>query len=364
MGKKRSPVDRLYDMVRKKKHAKNARIESLWSPYRDGITFSFIQQFLACRERTRKKYVEGWTSKHFKVPLEFGSIFHVMMEIYFSQKSNMTKAVNAAKKYVAKKEKKLNSQAKNDLYILREMVIVTFKEYIKYWNAEPSFSGKKKQYTDTDIRWLSFEEKFKFSYKLPNGKVIYITGMMDGKFVDPLNTKKIRLLENKTKASISDVDIEAILRKDAQTGLYMFALWKTTRSVPSGVLYNVIRRCGLKPGTASPEHYIDRVGEDIRKRPDHYYKRWNVDITKNDLELFMDRTMNPILMQIVDWWESIKDKPFDPWTTGSKKNELHFERPFGLYAGNVDLASTLEEIILDEDYSNFYQRDVCFPELE
>ena len=34
--------------------------QDLWSPYKEGITQSFLHSFLKCKEQTRLRYLEGW----------------------------------------------------------------------------------------------------------------------------------------------------------------------------------------------------------------------------------------------------------------------------------------------------------------
>ena len=375
MAKKRSTAKRVNSLLKKSSSAKktgNKKIASLWNPYTDGITFSFIQKFFACRERTRLNYVEGWRPKSFKIALEFGNIFHEMKDVFYRNNNfSFERATMAANSYVDKKIKRNNFSGAElvELDQLRALCHTTFFEYVKHWLNNPSFSQKSKSFTDDKIQWVHLERKFKFPFKLSNGRSIFLTGKIDGELLDPtVRSKTYRILENKTKQKIEEFDVEQALKKDCQTMIYTLANQHEYGKCPSGVLYNVIRRTSLKPRVKdSYSDFCERIGSDIRSRPDFYFMRWRVDITQEDVDIFVQRTLDPMLCQITDWWESIKDNPFNPWTEKGvpKKNALHYERPYGMYENNQrDPANDYAEIVEKGDYSRYEQRDVCFPELQ
>ena len=369
--KKKNPIDILMNQIIKKKRQGNQLTESLWNPYTDGVTYSLLSKFTACRERTRLSYVEGWTSKNFNVPLEFGNIFHLLKEWKYSGKS-MDETLKIANSYIEAKisRRGLTATAINELQCLKELVVVTFKEYVKFWEKNPTFSSGNKSYCDKDIIFKNIERKFKIPWTLSNNKIITLTGKIDGELIDPVS-KKYRVLENKTKQRIDEVDIETLLKNDMQTTMYLLGNRETYGSMPDGVIYNVVRRTSLKPRKdEDSSSYSKRIGSDIRSRPDFYFMRWKVDISETDLNRFVEKSLDPLLCQLVMWWESIKDNPFDPWRTRSsvrksKKNELHYARPFGMFGGTTfDIANEFKEIVVNEDHSEYEQRKVCFPELE
>ena len=124
MAKKKKntdPVDVLINYVSKKRRKGNQKIESLWDPYRDGITYSLLSKFMGCRERTRLSYVEGWISKNFSVPLEFGNLFHLLKEVRYSGAS-MKASLKSSEKYIQSKIKK------NDLIILTRLIKCNLRE--------------------------------------------------------------------------------------------------------------------------------------------------------------------------------------------------------------------------------------------
>ncbi len=124
------------------------------------------------------------------------------------------------------------------------------------------------------------------------------------------------MFETKTKSSIDDVAIQDGLRADLQTCLYLYSLRREYKREPRSILYNIVRRPQLRP--KKDEHantYKQRVAEDIKARPDWYFRRYEVTVVPGDLELFVETTLDPVLRQLLQWWESIKDNPFDRWAS-------------------------------------------------
>ena len=348
---------------------KSMQITSKWDPYGKGITYSFISKWLGCRERARIAYVEGWRPKGFNVSLEFGNMFHEMKDIKYSNYSKIdssAKAESFIQRYIDNKIKRVDASASeiNDLNYLQALVKITFKEYCKYWgDVSWDYEGK---YTDKDTQWTDMEKVFHEPYSLPSGKIITLTGKRDGDFVHPDLMGGNMIVETKTKARFDEGELTAMLHRDLQTQMYLLSSFLQKKEMPRGVLYNVIRVTSLKPRKAeSASDFAQRVGTDIRSRPDFYFKRWETRITEDDLYEFRRDTLDPILESIVDWWESIKKNPFDPWKLeNGKRNKLHWIRPFGMYAGGGrDLANEYANLIERGDYTQYEQLETCFPEL-
>jgi len=72
--------------------------------------------------------------------------------------------------------------------------------------------------------------------------------------------------------------------------------------------------------------FYARLGDEIKKNPKHYFMRWRVELTDDDISLFLDRTFHPIMESLMDWWESIQTDPFDPWSS-----RHHYQSPWGVH---------------------------------
>ena len=367
--KKPSRLQKLYEKNKGRRKGNNFT-EPLWDLERDGVTFSMLSKFLNCRERFRLSAVEGWTPKGIKVPLEFGSAFHKCMEHVegggrIEQVGKVVSGYQQSR--LRDKSQSFTADDQQDLERVMGMVERTYYLYHDYWASRPTFRSDRRKYCDHHFRYKYQEETFDVIHILSSGRKVRLRGRWDAVLTHPI-TKRLCLQENKTKSTIDEYTIEHGLKKDLQTQFYLWTLYLVEGTYPKHVLYNVIRRAGLRPGAKETvKDFIDRVEADIEKRPDHYFMRWVVDFDISDLESFRKRTLDPILTSIVEWWDSIKHDPFVPWTLeDGSVNPLHFERPFGIYdsmqfgSGKGDYF----EILYHDRYDPFYQRDMPFPELE
>lgn len=325
-----------------------------------------LSKFLVCRERFRLSAVEGWTPKRIKVPLEFGSAFHRCMEhVEGGGRIEHISRVTESYQQSRKKENNLTAEDMQDLERVMGMVEVTYFAYHEYWSTVPTFRGSNKKYFDHHLKYKYQEEAFDVVHILPSGRKVRLRGRWDAVFRHPL-TKKMVLQENKTKERIDEWAIMEGLKKDLQTQLYLWALFLSEGTYPRHVLYNVIRRCGLRPlQRETLAEFMNRVRNDIDKRPEHYFMRWVVDVDIEDLTHFRDRVLNPLLETIVQWWDSIKHNPFDPWTRpDGSPNHLHYEKPFGIYDSAAFGKGEYWDILYLGRFDNYTQRNVPFPELE
>ena len=391
---------------------KGKPVGTLWNPYRDGVTFSLLSSFTSCRERTRLKYVEGYTPVTEDYSLEFGNLFHLMKQVAYTEgngnrspgfRKGLKVAKERANQYIKQKVERYGYtgtelKKMNQLY---QTGIATFHEYWNCWRENPTLiDDNNNEYFDGDFKRIDQEREFRVPYTLnrPGSKqvILQIRGKIDGEIGHPV-TGRVLIEENKTKARIDDLEIVNYLHKDLQTGIYIIANMDRTGELPEGVLYDVIRRSGKNPRKEENlSDFIDRLRADMRANLDYYFMRFVIeDLKQEDVDRFKRIHLDPLLWQLVDWWESIKDNPLDPWITKKKfdleamgvfgkeaakkakrkgrkpkeveeivPNHLHWERPFGLYQGGNDTAYDMAPIILENDTSAFYKRTIPFPELD
>jgi len=131
----------------------------------------------------------------------------------------------------------------------------------------------------------------------------------------------------------------------------------------AGVLYNVVRRPAIRPSKRKMEslrEFAQRLREDVAERPDFYFHRWEVNLEPGDLPEWQCACLDPILRSLVQWWDSIKGHPFEPW-----KSPLHYRRPFGIYDGMASgRRGDFFEHITSGSYAGLVQIATVFPELE
>jgi len=380
------------------------RVDPLWTP-EQGISYSLLTKFMCCRQRFHLSSVQGWKPKGINIALEFGNMFHLMTEAQ-DMGISLDQMPTIVNNYLKPRLEDPNSDEfkLRDLSMMAGVCIVTFQEYVKYWESHYSIEIKKGSTSvdvlENEFNWIAKEQAFKFEYKLPDGTKVNLVGKQDGEFSIKKLAKMGRwLFETKTKGDIDEYGITKGLHKDMQTGLYMTAMQHNNRAIPAGVLYNCIRRTRLKPRVKdTPIMFADRVREDIQKRPEFYFYRWSRLITEKELDEFQRYTLNPALFQVMQWWNSIKGNPMDPFSTpckecggtgqdmsyladtsnkkakdfcpacdgkGNVHNLLHFERPFGAYDGfQHSQRGEFFEIVTDNNFLPFEQKEHAFPELQ
>jgi hypothetical protein len=322
--------------AKKRVRSRNKLKEPFRNLDRDGITYSFLDKFVLCREQARLDYVEGWTGDGIAVPLDFGIAFHECLEWVASGKS-VTQIRQPVTKFYTSRRAKLNREDTKTLQLVMDMVKAVFPLYHDYWKE-----------TDKGIKYVYQEESFKVIHRLPSGKTVPLRGRLDEVFRD--TDGALVLQENKTKGQIDEQGIQASLHMDLQTMLYSYCLWKMTNEAPKRILYNVIRRPQLRQKqTENERDFIRRIQDDVVSRPEHYFMRWKVDIKEQDLEDWTLRTLNPLLETVVRWWESIKHSPFDPWDSPE-----HFINPSGLFTRYG--RSGYFDVLTKGNYHGLYQR--------
>jgi hypothetical protein len=191
-----------------------------------------------------------------------------------------------------------------------------------------------------DVKVVAAECDFRFEHEVdciaphpddgPGAPSKRIIVPIRGRFDAVLETSDgLWIMEDKTK-SVIQPRIQQYLPFDLQTGIYRYAAEKKFGKPVVGVLYNIIRRPGLKQKDGQPDRdFQNRIAADIRDRPDHYFLRYHVHMAGNDNENWVQRCLNPILYQVALWWDEIKANPFDPWSIPNRRH--HYMNPEGLY---------------------------------
>lgn len=274
-----------------------------------GLSQSLMNKFVLCRERFRLRVVEGLTVKDSsKEAMEFGTIYHKALEL------------NAQGKTTSQIFAHLQKKARSKHYDLKlcKLAALMVPYYLKFWKNQ--LKGAK---------YIETEEVFEIPYQVM-GKTIILRGRRDQCYI---KEGLLWLQENKTKSTINEDQIQQTLGYMLQPMLYLLSIRHDNPKIPlGGILYNVIRKPQLKQGKLSDQKYLERVAGDIEKRPEHYFKMFEVQIDDAHLKMWEQRYLYPLLCQIVIWWESIKQNPFDPWIgVDGQPNPHHYLRPFGIY---------------------------------
>lgn len=289
--------------------------------------------------------LQRWTPIYTSPALTFGTIAHdVIAEGYDLWRKEGVCPDNVwARVQINKASQKYKEESQaatlwgakehTDFSLIHAQVQGTLPDYFDYWK-EHDFTKKK--------QWAQVEQRFELRHERTG---IPIRGKMDGVFII---AKELWLLETKTKSQISEANIMDTLGLDLQIAIYVWAL---RRLLPKyrfgGVLYNVIRRTGTHQKVGEPiQVYENRLRMQIRRDPEHFFKRYHIDLEGSDLKAFEDQ-FDEMLNAFSNW---CKDK-MRSWT-------------YGMPCINKYGRCRFVQICHMNNYHPYVQREHISPELE
>lgn len=320
--------------------------EPLWKgPYKEGVSFSLLSDFLVCRERFRLHVIEGFREKEsFDHKLYYGSFFHACEEARHLGKNWKDALRNIHRKMV--------TRYPDDHAEINKWIEICKRQYPHYVTHYTKDMGK--------VKFIP-EKIFMVPYILPSGRVIILRGMIDGIYTKKDGTVVIQ--ENKTKGYIDWPAIESTIFWNLQAMIYFLMsremiaqnLSLTASSKkripypglpekrPTRILYNVIKRplsdhysIKKKKGESVSQFY-DRLEGLIAENPNDYFMRKEIPIHKFQLDAFLRKMLHPILESLCDWWDHISQDPFNPWDIpGQPANKrpvsgIHYQTPWGMF---------------------------------
>jgi len=363
--------------------------EPLWDgPEEDspngGVTQSMIGKFLNCRERFRVRYMLGLQPPDsFNHRLGYGEMWHICEEALAAHRGSGGDSGASWVPPLAEHVKKLMAKyplQREEIDHWCMVCLTQFPIYVDHWS----------KHKDVAERTSIFQEKeFNVPYQLsPGGRVVRLRGKWDA--VDIISKGKnagVYLQENKTKGDINPGQMRRQLSFDLQTMFYLTALnldcgMKGVR----GVIYNVVRRplsggvgtirrgksTKNKPEETKAEFYARLAGimdgsAEESPGPDYFFMRWKVEITKHDVDQFCKTFLNPVLLQLCQWWDWIKTSAVAGAADGERYENnlgLHWRHPFGVYNSLDEGGATdLDEHLVSGSMTGLVRGKTVFPEL-
>ena len=321
-----------------------------YDPERDGVTYSLLTSWKECREKARL-FLNGWASKKNSLGMVFGGLVHGVNQRMYEdvRDGKLTKLPDAD--YIKRvcreveaiwKEENPRADSESMQYLEYSMILLDalMPEYFRYWKK------------DFDLHWSRVEKEFKIpiSIEHPNGRrmATFIRGKIDGSYGRKKGSRPW-LLETKTKSNLGErgeSDIADILPHELQVNIYLLHLWWVGKVLPDGLLYNIIRRPGLRQKKKeSIIKFARRVAEDVRKRPEWYFVRIQMEISKKDLDK-NELELRDMVSDFLLWWNGL---------AGHYKNSNACQNKYGTCA--------MLPICARGDYTGFYKRKTVFREL-
>lgn len=263
-----------------------------WSLEKDGITQSFLNEWLACRQRAVLNYKEGWTSSQVSNALTFGSLFHTCLEQvyeYFSQgiKSkdiileNVISVTLDEHKKAVQEERNWGTEDEENQALNEGYIRILLPEYIKKYEK-----------LDRTRKWTYIEKEFCVEV---DG--IKLRGKMDR--VETNSNGETYIVDTKTKYSI-DPTIQDRLSFDPQVMMYILAYESLEGKLPNGFILDCIQRPRLRKGGAETlDHFMKRVQSDV---DESYFQRINM---RFDRELYENwRREFAFMLHEIKLWNS------------------------------------------------------------
>lgn len=317
------------------------------------MTQSAIRKYEECKEQFALAFIDGLSTKTMKAGLEFGSISHYCIEHQYNYNSPEDCAGVICEEYFAHRGPQLaNSYERDNLRVLCELVKVVFPRYCRYWEDD-----------DKRTEWIVREGQFKVPFSFPDytgeERTINLVGMRDGVFRYP-KSGKLGIFETKNLSRISEDEIRNTLHADFQTLFYATATSIELGEYPSKVNYNVIRRpTNYRKKQETLKQYIEKVKKDIEKRPQFYFMRWDVSLSRKDIDSFVSRNLVPLFADFSQWWDSVKKNPM----RGERNKSIYHRVNYSALSGKYGVSEFFPAIARD-DTTSYRVREEVFPELE
>lgn len=310
--------------------------------YHHGVTQGLLTMWKTCRQMARL-FLQGWSLRSTSMGLVYGTLYHAVLEkAYKDIQAGKLKTIPSQKliqRYLKEVEKlweldhpradKKALEFKEKSLMLAE---VTLPLYFDYWRKD--FKEKK---------WQSVEEQFSFK---PSTPVSFpIRGKIDGSYRSRAGS--LWLFETKCKSMINEENLTDAISIDFQSFLYMWILWKTTKTMPRGFLFNIVRRIGLEQKQKeSIKAFMDRCVKHIENDPEHYFKRFEIITTKAEMLAFESELYGTLL-------------EFEKWYNGEAyhfRNTSQCETKYG--------RCNYLHICAGENFGPYEKRKLIFRELE
>jgi hypothetical protein len=345
----------------KKKIPKKALPYKGWSPLKDGISQSLLQKFIVDTDRAHKHTVLGLRSTDRKEAMEYGSIFHKLIEVgaklgpkYTRDKMVKFMQVWMKKRYPSTESALLARIALVQYHLYREWESKRLKH--KYIEAEPVFNEK---YT---LPALNFNPCQEISIRTKKA-IIPLRGRIDG-VLDIDGGMWIE--ENKTKGRIDISFLQDTIPENIQVMFYAICSQLKYGKPCKGVMYNVIRKPGQRQRkTESDIDFLKRIQGEIEADPNYYFYRLSHSFAPGAVAKWEREELQPLLYTIYLWWRSIEANPTNPWVDlEGNLNPFHGRRSFGVYDPLSEGKGDFFDLIVYGRNKGLTTTTEMFPELQ
>lgn len=259
----------------------------------DGINNSGLALWLSCRHQFYLRYVCGYEFPQYSEPLEFGNVFHWLIEGWLRRE--IVKVHNV--------ERDLRERYHGPWFKALGVPMTPKQKETQetfYAVAAAMFPTYCKKYQDDRTLGGAVERPFEAVVKIKTGIKVPLYGTID--LEQAAGRGRIDIVDHKTSSWINEGEIAAALPLNFQLMFYAFARNLEDGSVTSSICHDVIRRSSAKKTQKESVHsFAARIGKEAAAKPEHFFQRFRVDVGAKKLELFAEWIIKPILRDFAEW---------------------------------------------------------------
>jgi len=316
----------------------------------DGVTQSLLDTFMRCRKASFWT-LNRWQSRRISMPILFGNLFHYASEWYYDRqvKGKKAKLSTAVQIAIERNEEDLlplkNAgpgiwylEAEKELERAEAVLEVLFPAYIDH------YAKKSKR-----IVWEAAEHEFNVPVEFKHPRLgvpvrTRLRGKLDGVFYVK---KNLWINDIKTKSRLEEPYLLDLLTLDLQVSFYVMVAEIKYGTKLAGFQYDMVRRPELRlTQRETLSQYQQRIADDIKKRPVHYFKRPPITLNNEDRARFRGDLIE-LLAEFYDWKEGLVPTYHRTCSCMTRYGPCRF----------LPLCAR-------GDFTQFTQRNKFFPELE
>lgn len=332
-----------------------------WTPMKDGVSQSLLQKFRCDKERFRLHAIEMLREVDRKEAMEYGTIFHKLIELGASLGNKYTrdKLMQLMSKYLktrhtAPESVLLCKVAIAQYHLYREWEAT--REKYKYIDQEPVFCE------NFTLPPVTFHPNEDMMIRIPSGVTIPLRGRID----EVIEKNGMWIQENKTKSRINISQIQDTIHANIQVMFYAVCSELKYGRPCKGVIYNVIRKPGEKQHQKESEKdYVQRIVDRIKEDPNYYFYRLKHEFQPGQVEKWKREELIPLLYDVYLWWRSIEKNPHNPWVDeNGNPNPFHGRKSFGIYDSMSQGKGDFYDYIVYGRKTGLTKVEELFPELQ
>ena len=246
---------------------KDLRIPKYFSLEKVGCTQSLAHCFRQCPLKFLFQ-INRWESKRNQERSAIGNINHYVLALIY--KKNKMVGSSLIWKYIEKaivdEKEKYKFIKLTDLNFFKTVCYCVLSQYVIFY--EKDFKTAKFTNVENEFEQILF--------------FILWRGKIDGEYIIKKD-RSVWLLDHKCKSRINNDNITRSLVLDFQGRLYCRVRSEQLKKKVSGFIHNIIRtpQMRLRKNDTLTD-FQNRLTDDIKKRPEYYFMRWEVPLTDQD----------------------------------------------------------------------------------